>query len=172
MLAVLVAFGCTDVTEPEMTPDSPVANRAAVRVEANFTMTVTGFGDYFIKEMGKSGRGLVRDYQVLFDASGDLVGSGELILNANYDPPSWWLTGPGVAPTWGTVTFSTDDGVWAGNLTGEFVFDPALHPWNPQLFSKVNLHGPDGAKFKGVCDETSPESEVLACSGEILSPAG
>ena len=58
------------------------------------------------------------------------------------------------------------------NLTGEFVFDPDLHPWNAQLFSKVNLHGPDQQKLNAVCDETTPESEVVLCTGQILAPKG
>ena len=95
-----------------------------------------------------------------------------MVLNANADENFWWLLGPGIAQVWGTLAITTDDGVWEGNFTGDFVFDPELSEWNPQLFSSVNLHGPDGRKLKAECDETSAESEIVACVGTIHSPHG
>ena len=97
------------------------------------------------------------------------VASTMAVTGANFDKGSWWGTGPGKARTWGVVTINAVDGSWEGNLTGVFIFDPAQSEINAQLFSRINLHGPEGQKLKAVCDETSAESEVLACTGEILS---
>jgi len=172
ILVLLGAAACTDVTQPQMDEEPLFSKNGATKVEVVFTMAVTDFGGFFWKDLGRSGRGMVRDYEIYFLVEGDVEGTAEVVLNANFDEGSWLLTEPGRATAWGAVSIQTADGVWEGNLTGEFLFDPAQHDWNAQLFSKINLHGPDGKKLKAVCDETSAESEILACSGTILSPHG
>jgi len=172
VLALLCAAGCTDVTQPQVEEGALFAMNAASRTGVAFTMAVTDFGGIFWKDLGRSGRAMVRDYEIFFKVSGDVTGTATIVLNANFDEGSWWGTGPGRATAWGAVSIETAGGDWEGNLTGEFVFDPAQSDWNAQLFSRVNLHGPGGQKLKAVCDETSAESEVLACTGQILSPRG
>ncbi len=146
--------------------------RAATTTDVTFTMAVTEFGSLMAKDAGHSGRGMMRDYHLTFDVQGDVEGTAHMVLNANFDANFWWYTGPGVAPTSGTLAISTAEGIWAGNLTGEFVYDPEVNPMAEQLFSRITLHGPDGQQLKAQCDETSPESEVVACIGEILDPHG
>lgn len=172
ILALLGVTACTDVTQPQMDQDPLFAMNGAMKTNVNFTMAVTDFGGIYWKDLGRSGRAMVRDYEIYFEVDGDVVGTAEVLLNANFDEASWWATGPGRASAWGGVSIQAGDGLWEGNLTGEFVFDPAQSDWNAQLFSKINLHGPGGQKLKADCDETSAESEVLACSGVILSPRG
>ena len=178
LVALLVVAACTDIVQPRL-DEQPTLDQqpllsvsAATTTDVAFTMAVTEFGSYSLREAGRSGRGMIRDYHLSFDVEGDLEGTAQMVLNANFDADFWWYTGPGVAPTWGTLAIFTADGAWEGNLTGEFVYDPAVNPLAEQLFSKVNLHGPDGAKLKAQCDETSPESEVVACTGQILRPHG
>ncbi len=172
ILALLGAVGCTDIMQPQIDPQPQLSASAAVRTDVAFTMAVTGFGDMYLADVGRSGRGMVRDYQIFFAVEGDLEGSAEMVLNSNWDEASWWATGPGRGSTWGVLSITTAGGTWEGNLTAEFVFDPTQSDWNAQLFSAINLHGPDGQKLKAACDETSAESEVLACIGRILAPQG
>lgn len=173
LVALLVAAACADTVQPRL-DEQPLFSSvsAATTTGVAFTMAVTEFGSLSIREAGRSGRGMIRDFHLTFDVQGDIEGTAQMVLNANYPADFWSYTGPGVAPTWGTVAISTADGTWAGNLTGVFVYDPAVYATNEQLFSKVTLHGPDGQKLKAQCDETSPESEVVACIGEILDPHG
>ena len=172
VLGLLVAAACTDVMQPQLDEEPLFAMNAAAKADVTFTMIVTGFGDAYFADPGKSGRGKIRDYQVFFDVEGDVDGTAEMVLNSNWDEAAWWATGPGRGSTWGVLTIMTGGGAWEGNLTAEFVFDPAQSDWNAQLFSKINLHGPEGRKLKAECNETSAESEVLACAGAILSPRG
>ena len=172
ILALLGVTACTDITQPQMDQEPLFAMNGAAKTDVTFTMIVTGFGDAYFADPGKSGRGKIRDYHVFFDVEGDVEGTAAMVLNSNWDEAAWWATGPGRGSTWGVLTIMTDGGTWEGNLTAEFVFDPAQSDWNAQLFSRINLHGPNGQKLKAECDETSAESEVLACSGEILSPHG
>ncbi|MGW8265572.1 MAG: hypothetical protein ACWGSQ_04340 [Longimicrobiales bacterium] len=172
IMALLGAAACTDVTQPKLDEGALFAMNGAARTNVVFTMAVTDFGGIFWKDLGRSSRAMVRDDEIFFEVSGDVVGTATILLNANCDEGTWWGTGPGRASAWGAVSIETAAGVWEGNLTGEFIFDPAQSDWNAQLFSKVNLHGPDGQKLKAVCNETSAESEVLACSGVILGPRG
>lgn len=176
-LPLFLALACYDGSPFEPTEELPVisavyALNTAVKTEVTFTVAVTEFvsGDFL--DAGKSGRGKMRDFHLTFEVTGDVEGVAQLVLNSNWDAPSWWATGPGRASAWGELSVMTDNGTWTGNLTGEFVFDPDLHPWNAQLFSKVNLHGPDQQKLKAICDETTPESEVMLCTGQILAPRG
>lgn len=175
LLPIVVLFSavaCTDAMQPQLDEEPLFARNGANRTEVAFTMAVTDFGGIFWKDLGRSGRAMVRDYEIYFLVEGEVEGTAEIVLNANFDEGSWWGTEPGRATAWGDVSIQTAAGIWEGNLTGEFLFDPAQSDWNAQLFSKINLHGPDGKKLKAVCDETSAESEVLACTGEILSPHG
>ncbi len=172
ILALLGAVACTDVMQPQMDEQPLFAVNAAAKTDVTFTMAVTGFGDAYFADPGRSGRGKIRNYQIFFEVAGDLEGTAEMVLNSNWDKAAWWATGPGRGSTWGVLSIMTDGGTWEGNLTAEFVFDPTQSDWNAQLFSTINLHGPDGRKLKAACDETSAESEVLACTGEILSPHG
>jgi len=169
-LALVALASCADITSPQTDLLPQFAMNGATRTEVAFTMTVTDFGGFYAKDLGLSGRAMLRDYEIYFDVAGDVEGTSEVVLNANFDEGSWWGTEPGKARAWGVVTINTADGTWEGNITGVFVFDPAQSDWNAQLFSRINLHGPDGQKLKAVCDETSAESEVLACDGEILDP--
>lgn len=169
-LALVAATACTDITSPQPELQPQFAMNGAARTEVAFTMAVTGFGGFYSKDLGLSGRAMLRDYEIFFDVAGDLEGTSEVVLNANFDEGSWWGTEPGKARAWGVVTIEADGDTWEGNITGVFVFDPAQSDWNAQLLSKINLHGPDGKKLKAVCDETSAESEILACEGEILDP--
>ena len=173
----VLALACSDtgLTQPSADPvdlRALHAPKAAVKTQVSFSMEVSVFGDAMFKDLGQSGRGMIRDYYLTFDVTGDLVGTAQMILNSNWDADMWSATAPGRGSTWGVLTIDNGGEIWEGNITGEFVLLPDLHPWNPQLFSKINLHGPDGQKLKAVCDETSPESEILACTGEILSPKG
>jgi hypothetical protein len=172
ILVLVASAGCNDITSPQSDLQPQFAMNGASRTEVSFTMAVTDFGGFFAKDLGLSGRAMLRDYEIYFKVAGDVEGTSEVVLNANFDEGSWWGTEPGKARAWGVVTIKTDDGTWEGNITGVFVFDPAQSDWNAQLFSRINLHGPDGQKLKAVCDETSAESEVLACTGEILAPRG
>jgi hypothetical protein len=172
VLALLLGAACTDAMQPSMDEEPLFAKQGAEKLDVEFTMAVTDFGGMFMKDLGSSGRGMLRDYEIFFDVAGDVEGTAEVVLNANWDEGSWWGTEAGKARAWGDVTVNAGDGVWMGNLTGVFIFDPAQSTWNAQLFSRINLHGPDGKKLKAVCDETSAESEVLACNGEILLPRG
>jgi hypothetical protein len=172
ILAVFGALACTDTMQPQPEPDPLFGMNGSAKTNVAFDMAATTFGNIFWKELGRSGRVMVRDYEVFFEVTGDVVGSAAMILNANCDEGTWWATGPGRASAWGVVSIETAAGVWEGNLTGEYIFDPAQSDWNAQFFSKINLHGPDGQKLKAVCDETSAESEILGCVGEILSPGG
>ena len=178
LLSSALVLACSDtVTQPE--PMNSLAEmqtlyapQRALRTTVVFSMAVTEFGDVFVKDLGRSGRGMIRDYHLTFEVTGDLEGTARMLLNSNWDAELWWATGPGRGSTWGVVSIMTGDETWEGNLTGEFALFPDISDWNPQLFSKINLHGSDGKKLKAVCDETSPESEVIACTGEILSPKG
>jgi len=172
LLALTLGAGCTDAVQPPMDGEPLFAMKGAAKLDVAFTMTVTDFGGIYWKDLGQSGRAMVRDYEIFFDVSGDVEGTAEIVLNANFDEGSWWGTEPGKARAWGDVTVNAADGMWTGNLTGIFIFDPVQSTWNAQLFSRINLHGPDKQKLKAVCDETSAESEVLACTGEVLSPHG
>lgn len=172
ILPLLGAAACADVMQPSMDEEPLFAVNAAAKADVNFTMTVSGFGNAYFADPGRSGRGKIRDYQIFFEVDGDLAGTAEMILNSNWDKDAWWATGAGRGSTWGVLSIMTDAGTWEGSLTAEFVFDPALSSWNAQLFSTINLHGPNGRKLKADCDETSAESEILACSGEILNPHG
>lgn len=173
LVTLLVAAACADTVQPRL-DEQPLFSsvNAATTTDVAFTMAVTEFGSLSAKDAGRSGRGMIRNYHLTFDVQGDLEGTAQMVLNANVDANFWWYAGPGVAPTWGTLAVSTADGTWEGNLTGEFVYDPAVNPMAEQLFSKVTLHGPDGQTLRAQCDETSPESEVVACTGEILDPHG
>lgn len=175
ILALALACSDTNPVQPaaELGQLSPLnAPNAAVKAPVSFFMEVTVFGDLFFKDLGRSGRGMIRDYHLTFDVTGDLVGTAQMILNSNWDADLWWGTGPGRGSTWGVLAIDNGGEIWEGNITGEFVLFPDIDPWNPQLFSKINLHGPDGRKLKAVCDETSPVSEIVACTGEILRPKG
>ena len=173
LLALILGAACTDVLQPPMDQEPLVAMKAAGKLDVAFTMTVADFGGFYWKELGQSGRVMLRDYELFFDVAGDVEGTAEMVLNGNFDEESWYGGEvPGKARVWGEVTVYAADGTWTGNLTGLFILDPAQSTWNPQLFSKINLHGPDGQKLKAVCDETTAESEVVACAGEVLSPHG
>jgi len=175
-LALLVACSDTNPVGPlaELDQLNPLnAPNAAVKAPVSFTMAVTVFGDAFMRDLGQSGRGLFRDFQLTFDVTGDLVGTAQMTLNGNWDADMWLWTGEeGRGSAWGVLTIDNGGEIWEGNLTGEFVLPAGSETGNGQLFSKVNLHGPDGQKLKAVCDETSPDSEVVACTGEILNPKG
>jgi hypothetical protein len=174
-LAIVLACADTNPMQPSTELDrlnSVNAPKPAVKASVSFFMEVSVFGDAMFKDLGQSGRGMIRDYHLTFDVTGDLVGTAHMVLNSNWDADIWWATGPGRGSTWGALTIDNGGEIWEGKITGEFVLFPDLHPWNPQLFSKINLHGPDGRKLKAACDETSPESEVVACTGEVLSPKG
>jgi len=173
ILALTLGAACTDTMQPTMDEAPLFAIKGAARLDVAFTMTVADFGGFNWKELGQSGRVMLRDYELYFDVTGDVEGTAEIVLNGNFDEESWYGGEvPGKARVWGDVTVDAADGIWTGNLTGIFILDPAQSTWNAQLFSKINLHGPEGKKLKAVCDETSAESEVLACTGEILSPHG
>lgn len=171
-MALLGAGACGDIIQPRSDEAPQFAMNGASKTDVAFTMAVSDFGGIYVKDLGLSGRAMVRDYEIYFLVEGGLEGTADVVLNANFDKASWWGTGPGRASTWGTVSIQSDGGAWEGTLTGEFIFDPVLSDWNAQLFSKINLSGPDGQKLRADCDETSAESEVLACVGEILSPHG
>lgn len=176
--ALAMALACSDSspTQPTAHPDDLKAfdaPNAAVKTPVSFSMEVAVFGDAMFKDVGQSGRGMIRDYHLTFDVTGDLVGTAQMILNSNWDADMWWWTGEeGRGSTWGVLTIDNGGEIWKGNLTGQFVLPAGSQTGNPQLFSRINLHGPDGQKLKAVCDETSPDSEVVACTGEILGPKG
>lgn len=90
VVAVAAAVGCADVTEPELplAPDSPLAMQGASRAGVEFTLAVTGFGSWCDRELGRSGRGLIRDYEIFADVEGDMEGTAVMILNMNFDAPS------------------------------------------------------------------------------------
>jgi hypothetical protein len=167
ILALVAAGACTDIVQPPLDQQPQFAMGGANKVDVAFTMALTDVGSLWFKDLGRSGRAMSRDNELFFDVSGDLQGTAKLVVNANWDEGSWWGTDIGRASVWGVLTIAATDGLWAGNLVGEFVFDPAWQVWSAQLFSRINLHGPDGQKLKAICDETSAESEVLACGGEI-----
>jgi len=174
-LALVVACSDTNPVQPaaEVDPlNSLNTLNAAAKASVSFSMEVRVFGDAMFKDLGQSGRGMIRDYHLTFDVTGDLVGTAEMVLNSNWDADMWWATGAGRGSTWGVLTIDNGGEIWEGIITGEFVLFADSETGNPQLFSKINLHGPDGQKLKAVCDETSPDSEVVACTGEIHSPKG
>lgn len=172
LLALFAVCGCTDTVQPQMDEIPLFAMNSAAKVQVAFTMEVANAGGIYIKDLGQSGRVMVRDYELFFDVAGDLEGTAEMVLNANFDEASWLGTGLGRASVFGDLSILTGAGNWEGSFTGEFIFDPALSDWNAQLFSKINLKGPNGQKIKADCDETSAESEILACVGEVLNPHG
>ncbi|MGW8321548.1 MAG: hypothetical protein ACWGSD_08355 [Thermodesulfobacteriota bacterium] len=173
-LALVVACADTNPVQPvaELNQLNPLnAPNAAVKTPVSFSMAVSEFGEIFMKDLGRSGRGMIRDFHLTFDVTGDLVGTAQMILNANWDADMWLWTGEeGRGTAWGVLTIDNNGEIWEGNLTGEFVLPAGSETGNGQLLSKINLHGPNGQKLKAVCDETSPDSEVVACTGEILSP--
>jgi hypothetical protein len=175
-LALLAACSDTNPVQPAAELDQMIvlnAPNAAVKAPVSFSMAVSEFGGLFMKGLGQSGRGMIRDFHLTFDVTGDLVGTAQMILNANWDADMWSLTGEeGGGRAWGVLTIDNGGEIWEGNLTGEFVLPAGSVTGNGQLLSTINLHGPDGQKLKADCDETAPESEVLACTGEILSPKG
>lgn len=170
ILTLAAASGCSDITDPQLQQEPQFAMNAAVKTPVTFAMELTGGGELSWKDLGQSGRAFNRDFPLYFRVTGGIEGTAVMMVNANWDEGSWWGTEPGWARTWGTVAINVSGEIWEGNFTGIFDFDPAESILSAQLFSRINLHGPDGQKLKAVCDETSAESEVLACDGEILDP--
>ena len=159
LLSLMV--GCSgDSALPTLT--GPITNRSGVRASTSFTvgpLQLTGIQVAF-----PSDRLHFRNATFTAAVSGDLSGTAAVTLNANLD--NFVGSGPG----WGTMSIVTTSGdVWAGSLTGHFVSgapEVAI-----QLFSRVDLHGPNGQLIKAECDETTPSSETLACTGEIVNAA-
>jgi hypothetical protein len=135
------------------------ASFEATRTAIEFTvgpLTLSG-----IQVFRPDGRFHLRDVMLSGSASGDLVGTVNVTLNANLDRPG------GSGPAWGTMTIIASTGdVWQGALTGRF---QGFGPGAIQLSSHVVLHGPDQQLLKATCNETTPISETLVCSGEILT---
>jgi hypothetical protein len=135
------------------------ASFEATRTAIEFTvgrLTLNG-----IQVLRPDGRFHLRDVMLSGPASGDVVGTVNVTLNANLDRPG------GSGPAWGTMTIVTTNGdVWQGALTGSF---QGFGPGAIQLFSHVVLNGPDQQLLKAACNETTPTSETLVCSGEILT---
>jgi hypothetical protein len=86
-----------------------------------------------------------------------------LVINANL---SAFIFAPGAAgPAWGTVEITTAGGVWSGRFSGEFVGQQGFT-------NNLVLHGPAQQQIHATCYETTPISEILECSGELLRPHG
>ncbi len=161
-LACMPLLGCADRHDPTglngqqgLAPRTDVATQTSVSFTVG-TLILTGLDPQF------------PDSRLRFTATligpvaGDLVGTADLLLKAQVDGPG------GSGPVSGTLAIHTAAGEWQGNLAGYFVgAGPGV---GSQLFSRVNLHGPDGAKLAAECDETSAPSEFLVCTGEILRP--
>lgn len=177
-LALVVACSDTNPVQPVLEPDqlTPLnAPNAAAKAPVSFSMAVSAmdFENIVMRDDGKSGRGVIREFHLTLDVTGDLVGTAQMTLNANWDADLWLFTGEaGRGSAWGVLTIDNGGEIWEGNLAGQQVLPAGSLTGNSQLLSRINLHGPDGQKLKAVCNETSPESEVIACTGEILSPKG
>lgn len=108
LVALLVAAACADTVQPRL-DEQPLFSsvNAATTMDVAFTMAVTEFGSLGMGEAGRSGRGMIRNFHLTLDAWGDLEETAQMVLNANYPADFRSYTGPGVAPTGGTVAMST-----------------------------------------------------------------
>jgi hypothetical protein len=164
LVAALLAFvACGEsITQPQMEADPPpllgsVAN-AATTTLVDFTMgpfVLTALGD--TKFPGTSGRLHIKDWLYLGPVSGDL-GDGNAVLVTSVR-----FNGSFSGPANGTLEITTPSGVWSGGFTAELI---GLQ----SFLSNVVLHGPMQQKVHATCSETTPNSEILTCSGEVLSP--
>lgn len=114
VLALFAICGCTDTVQPQMDEIPLFARNSAAKVEVAFTMEVSGAGGAYIKDLGQSGRVMVRDYELFFDVAGYLEGTAEMVLNANFDEASWLGTGLGRASVFGDLSILTGAGTWEG----------------------------------------------------------
>ncbi len=165
MISVLGAVACGEsITQPQIEEDAPpllgsVAS-AATTTLVDFTMgpfVLTAPGP--TRFPGNSGRLHIKNYLYSGPVFGDL-GDGDAVLVANVR-----FNASFSGPANGTVEITTPSGVWSGNYTGELI---GLQSF---LYNVV-LHGPMQQKVHATCTETTPNSEILTCSGEVLSPHG
>ena len=159
ILALLGALACADVTQPELQELPPIARGAALRSVMAFDVGVLEWVQ-FDRMWFPDGR-LHADGMLLGPVTGDIEGSAALSLNARLDEKAW-AEDEKVGVANGSLSISTAAGMWTGPVVGTFIGE--------QFFAKVLLHGPGRMTFRGDCDETSPASEILACTGEVLSP--
>lgn len=157
-LLALATAGCRDEALPtgvsEQTPSFSATTTPVAFTVGRLTLNA-------MSVLRPDGRFHLRDVALSGPVSGDVTGTAQVTLEANLDKPG------GSGPAWGTMTIVTTGGdVWQGALVGNF---QGYGPGAIQLSSRVVLNGPEQQSLRAECNETTPTSETLVCSGEILT---
>jgi hypothetical protein len=118
------------------------ASHDATRTDASFTSTQIEIVDPGKEWVDDAGIYHVRGLTEIDDITGDITGTGEIVISIDFLAPGECTEDscPGYTEIWGTVDIENDEGRWTGRFT-QSISDV---PGSEYAFTSIALHGRGG----------------------------